>query len=790
MAVYELKNNFFLFTCSPEQGVFSLQSQRVGLPSFENSRLQISIQKNKRRVFLLNNGWDVYQLMKTTAESAHGKLHQLEFSVFHEDHSLVTRITFALCDDLPLFLWKISLENQSSQAIYVDSLEMLNLGFNHNGHAGRLIPASTQIKPAYAFHSHGWQSWSHTATYREEQVQQHTRLRFIQDVLVQNPGTPVFRNAGHFSSDFFGVLADRSTRIGCLVGFLSQKQHYGSIEANLNEHPRLRVWANGDETRLDPGRAMNTDWAVFYPFYFDQPDPLAAFYDAVMRQHHMIIPPELPAGWCSWYHYYQNIDEHKIQKNLDVIASQQPSLPLSLVQIDDGFEKEVGDWFSFSKGFPHGVAPLAGRIKKLGFTPGLWLAPFILHPRCDFAINNPDMLLRKKNGNPVNAGFIWNVFTNALDLTNPGALDYALDVVGTASHQWGFPYLKLDFLYAGALQGKRFDPTRTRAQILRDSMQAIRDRVGDETFLLGCGAPLGSVLGIVEANRIGADVSGDWTPKYFGTNFFFKNEPHMPSARNSIQNILTRAEQHHRWWINDPDCLLLRPTTNLTLAEVQSLASVIAVTGGSLLISDDLTQLPADRRRIAEVCIPVIGKRAFVMDWLDTVTPHNLRLDLQNKQGEWHVLARFNWKEDEREIFVPIPDFCLAKNNFWVFSFWDKQVTLLASDNPLHIPKIAPHGVALVAMRADNTGPIYLGSDLHISMGLEVSLWEPAADGLSLQITLPRNTSGSIWLVLPQEPKSVHVNAQSVQYEKIMDRVYRIPVTLESNAEIKILYRE
>ena len=126
-----------------------------------------------------------------------------------------------------------------------------------------------------------------------------------------------------------------------------------------------------------------------------------------------------------------------------------------------------------------------------------------------------------------------------------------------------FHILKLDFLYAGALKGNRFDPSKTRAQILRNAMLSIRESIGKETFLLGCGAPLGSVIGIVDANRIGADVSGDWTPKFMGVSLPFRREPHMPSARNSIQNILARAEQHGRWWINDPDCLLIRDDTNL-----------------------------------------------------------------------------------------------------------------------------------------------------------------------------------------------------------------------------------
>ena len=68
--------------------------------------------------------------------------------------------------------------------------------------------------------------------------------------------------------------------------------------------------------------------------------------------------------------------------------------------------------------------------------------------------------------------------------------------------------------------------------------------MGPDVYLLGCGAPIGTSIGVFDAMRIGADVSGSWKPKYFGIEFIFKNEPNMPAARNAIQNVLTRQYMH------------------------------------------------------------------------------------------------------------------------------------------------------------------------------------------------------------------------------------------------------
>ncbi len=95
-------------------------------------------------------------------------------------------------------------------------------------------------------------------------------------------------------------------------------------------------------------------------------------------------------------------------------------------------------------------------------------------------------------------------------------------------------------------------------------MELIREAAGPDTYLLGCGAPLGPSLGIVDGMRIGTDTAPDWEPKYMGIELLFPNDPDIPSAKNALQNTISRSAMHNRWWHNDPDCLLLRPGSNLT----------------------------------------------------------------------------------------------------------------------------------------------------------------------------------------------------------------------------------
>ena len=614
-----------------------------------------------------------------------------------------------------------------------------------------------------------------------------SRLGPFQEPMVINAGTPALRTKGYFSSDFFGVIAHPRSHSGLLLGFLSQKQHFGSLEAVLYDQPSLHLWANGDSARLDPECQIFTDWAVALPFDSDFNDPLGIYLEAAARENEVRLPESVPSGWCSWYHFYTNLAAENVQDNLKVLKAQQNDLPLKLVQIDDGFESQVGDWFSFKSTFPEGVASLATEIKQAGLIPGLWLAPFIVHPKSQLDSQHPEFLLRDAHGKPVKAGFVWNAFDHALDLTVPEALDYCRQIVSTAAHEWGYPYLKLDFLYAAALPGVYFDPTCTRAQVLRMGMQALREAAGPETFLLGCGAPLGSVLGLVEANRIGADVSGDWTPRYFNLTFPFRDEPHMPCARNSIQNILTRSPLNGRWWVNDPDCLLVRPDTHLSLDEVHTLASAIAMTGGSLLLSDDLPGLPKERLDIARVLLPVTSQRAQVLDLFEQTTPERLRLDMHGPAGDWHVLARFNHQNRTLPWQFKPSEFDLADGRYLISSFWEHTHMVAEAGSEAAMPALPPHGCALLAVFPfPQDVCAFAGSNLHFTQGLELKSFEVTAENIRLRLELGRTAEGWITLWLPAPPMYAVGGSQPINWQPAGNDFYRFFVNFDDPFDVCI----
>jgi hypothetical protein len=88
---------------------------------------------------------------------------------------------------------------------------------------------------------------------------------------------------------------------------------------------------------------------------------------------------------------------------------------------------------------------------------------------------------------------------------------------------------------------------------------------------------------------------------------------------------------------------------------------------------------------------------------------------------------------------------------------------------------VPPHGVRLVAARlfqADQ--PAYLGSDLHLSQGMEISQWHSEKNELLLQFKLDRATSGKVFFYLPWQPAGAWFKEHSYLLEDLGGKIYAI----------------
>lgn len=380
-----------------------------------------------------------------------------------------------------------------------------------------------------------------------------------------------------------------------VAGFLGGARHLGTVTASP---AGVTVTALLDGVGLAAGaeRRLEPVWLAD-----GAPGPLYSEFASLWGDEASArVHTAAPMGWCSWYQYFGDVTAGHIRANLALAADH----GFDLVQIDDGYQAAIGDWLSTAPGWDD-MAKLAAEIRAAGAQPGIWTAPFLAGDNSRIAADHPDWLAIHHTGHPLKAAHndAWGGWTRALDTTNPAVLDHLRSTYASLTEQ-GFDYHKIDFCFAASLPGRRHDPDQTRAEALRAGLQAVRDGIGERAFLLGCGCPFGPAVGIVDAMRVSADVAPVWEADLSWPGF----EEAAPAAINAVKASVLRAPLHRRVFINDPDCLLLRPTdTKLSPKQRSYLAAVIAGTGGFTIVSDDLGRYTDSEWGLLDAIRAVLG---------------------------------------------------------------------------------------------------------------------------------------------------------------------------------------
>ena len=377
-------------------------------------------------------------------------------------------------------------------------------------------------------HEEGWQSWSPTTAYRVDQQPWRSADPAAYPMNYKDPAGMTAGFAGE------GLLAvDPGT--GGPVEVFSAADPATSVPEIRAERRGSTLVISADEPVVRSGHATDLGGA------------LAAWADDLAgRMRRAPIRPA-PTIWCSWYHYFTSVSEADIVENLD--AMDRLDLPVDVVQLDDGYQSELGDWLTLSDRFDS-LEELTARIADRGRRAGIWVAPFLVGAKSETARSHPEWLVRgaDPDGIPASAGHNWGQDLYGLDTTHPGALAYLAEVFGAFAAQ-GFDFFKIDFVYGAALPGRRHDDVPP-VVAYRRGVETIRTAIG-ESYLLGCGAPILPSVGLVDAMRVSADIALHYEPE--------GGDLSRPSQRAAVMSGAGRAYQQGRFWVNDPDCLVARP---------------------------------------------------------------------------------------------------------------------------------------------------------------------------------------------------------------------------------------
>jgi hypothetical protein len=515
-----------------------------------------------------------------------------------------------------------------------------------------------------------------------------------------------------------------ATQATLVVGYLDNRQAEGHI---LAEWDMSRVWHRGlpafDLTArslyhrafvVPPGCRVSSGCCLVLL----APDPYTGLEDyAAMygRLHNVRLNPIIN-GWCSWPYTHLQATEDEQLRNAVFIARHLKSSGLEWVQIDDGYQRAFGDWEG-NHLYPHGMQWLAAEIRRLGLKPGIWVAPYAIDEHAAIVQQHPEWLAHDASGNvqvtaSTRARYI-------LDITHPGAQQWLRQLFEKLAQEWGYDFIKIDFVAWTLLAIERYyDPTISRAQAYRLGFEIMRTAIGPHRHLLDCG-PGPETVGLLDSMRIEQDLPRlTW-------------EQYTKYGNSTAPAVAKRYYFHQRTWINDADHVGL---ALLTLPQAEAVASLIALSGGTVISGDRLYALDDARLTILKKILPAYGQTARPLDLFDTARPELFALHIQTAWGTWWLVGYFHWQEDAEAR----REFALSRlgvdpqKPYLVYTFWPQRLLAETSDRvPL---QFAPASVHLLTIHEKRGVPQVLSTDRHYTQGaleLDDVHWDAAQATLS-----------------------------------------------------------
>jgi hypothetical protein len=587
-----------------------------------------------------------------------------------------------------------------------------------------------------------------------------------------------------------------------LVGYMTFERWLGTVKVSYNSTMGVTEWVtgfDGGDLLIDSNQTLPLEDVIF----MIGQDPwclLEKFGDLIKEKHHLKPLEKPPVSWCSWYPYRLSISEEKVLANAKVATHRLKSLGLSCIQVDYGWEKEyLPSSYEENEQFPHGLKWLSKELTKFGFNLGIWVAPFIISEFDPITHEHPEWLLGSNEEKPKpNSTWFWKPHGKvyAFDLTHPEAQEYLREKIRTLALK-GVKYYKLDFTGVPCspplrnrhnpriVAGGGTEAVRIGYKIITKAIRTIEPRC----IVLSCNPY--EVCGVGYSDML-------YTCKDSG------NTGYLPWSfmKENYTSVACHLWKNHRLGLIEPSCLCVGLPGTIEEARIRATATFLS--GGEVVVSDDLTTLPEDRWQVLLSILPPLNKSAKPLDLFEPLVVEQLSYNDMSSSGlekpiecseqegssvwyipiettwdKWILVGLFAWepsmsKPGKQE--TPITRFKLEwerlglnpNKRYWVYEFWSGQFlgevpgfyeapksyvhpgdarTLLwsARQGILQVAFFGP-SVKLLVVREVRPHPWIVGTSFHASGGLELQnvKWNEKKQELSGKLLRPPSEEGFV----------------------------------------------
>lgn len=559
-------------------------------------------------------------------------------------------------------------------------------------------------------------------------------LDFVARVFKVGKGNSLFFPPGSIANWNCGIY-DSETGKSVVAGFLSFREGMGLVALHYDESIAVEDGDRKGFTRfegmnhLEPPKAISSagtrESGLFYmdfapPTIFDGLENFASRYATRAGKK---LWTDVPTSWNSWGGgggeggLGTNINEASMLANLDAMEEDFKPFGMKWFVIDNGWEKDEGDWDTNEDRFPDhdgmdGMKWMAQEIESRGLIPGIWTAPFWVNKGSKIALEHPDWIADSAEM----GGFLLGDGIVTLDLTHPEVVQFVKDHFDKLVNDWGYKWIKLDFSYYTLFNENMTNPELSAAEAYYDIMQIIRETIGPDTFFL-----------TISAMGLGFDMAD-------GGRTTLDNMPTWGDDDDQGTKITLRTAAHRyylNWlWSNHHDLVFYRPTIGMTLNEARTWTSTICLLGGIVKLGDSFTMMHENPEWLdmARFIIPVYPKSARPLDMFELLHPEVYHLAVEREGRTWDVVGLFNWgtnvevmsgketPEEEKTQTLDLETIGLdPAGKYLVYGSWEQECEWV-EDGQLQAT-LAPRTETVLVVRPEPDLPMVVATTRHLLGG-------------------------------------------------------------------------
>lgn len=543
-----------------------------------------------------------------------------------------------------------------------------------------------------------------------------------------------FKKSRSASSDWNALIYDRNNAEGLNFGFLSfdrvipeviigHEAQKAPVQNELQGFAEFQARSGFLIPRDEPqGQLIVSELFWLNKFSGKPQGALESYARRIADRLNITLAHSPVSSWDSWYVYGDKIDQEILEENLAGLAEYFLEYGLTAMQVDLGWDNVWGNWSSYSKDFPDGMAAMAEKIKSAGLNPEIWISPFNAMRRSQILTDYPDLEA------PFHPLFLLMMQPGSkpIDLSRYEAIEYNR-LVGGRLAQWGYGGAKFDFAYYQCFITELFDPQQTIIEAYRKALDAFNEGFGDDKFLINI-LLMGTNYGKIDSMRIGIDTWACWGEA---------GEEDCPETENTdgrdgmglryaLKTLARRYYYNNVIWVNHPDQIFFRDY--LSLEAQRAWATVVALSGSVISLGEEIASMTTEEIETFRRLIPNLGVTGVPQDLMEREYPEVWLTPLTDRQPGGYVLGLYNWGNNfdlTQNPYGEIPettrrhDLLLAdlglSGRFYAFEFWTQTDVGVVDEFILW--DVPPRDCRVIILRPMQDRPFLVASNRHVSQG-------------------------------------------------------------------------